>query len=730
MVKTVSKGSDGSSTPSESKSSGSKVSSKEDSKKRSRGVIRDPSSGRESNKSSKETPPADESKSDGRSSARRRRWGSTNTDRQASKLSISSDSLEKLVPTLTTTGVKKRDQKTTEISAKDTKKETSPLTRQTSAPSKIMETNEGNTEREIELEVEVNVENIDGEEGATKVEKSRKNENSSSNKADSKNSLVPTHKSSTHTSSKREHSSRSTEKANKQEAVSSSTSNVDPSKSSTKKHSPSKRKGPKETKAVGYLVEQPERVEPSQPAKHRPTDIVYIRSLVRPFTAEQLKEMISTRYGKVVDLWLDRIKSSSLVRLQSVEIATSCREGLDGSRWPSMNPRVLRCDFGNDELFAWMKENGDSSDSQPPKYLVLGEKPPSTDHSSEASETKRPITNSEAPGIRENKPNDLRRKLDEKEESSRTSRRSPSATKDSTAPEIKRKCEEPAKLLDDLFRKTTATPCIYWLPLPDEQARLQATERAKIYASRQSTKPSRPSDQSGSTQRATRSPFAGPAASVPSPSKDKPSNGSFAKPVLEADRAPSKHVDSSKPTAVKSKGSDGIDKTDRRKPVETNVKTKSRLPEFEGRGEKTSSGTGAVKKGPETKSDRLSAEKRKREQSPFSPARNDSSSGPRGSDKPTSVMDKSATNRPKSDPKTNDISDAQKKNHRDRSGRSTSSRSRSSTERGERRRDLNEEDKRRRASPPLHRRSRSRSRSFHRREISPATRRSHYRPRR
>lgn len=34
----------------------------------------------------------------------------------------------------------------------------------------------------------------------------------------------------------------------------------------------------------------------------------------------------------------------------------------------------------------------------------------------------------------------------------------------------KRKQEDtPAKLLDDLFRKTKATPCIYWLPLTDDQ---------------------------------------------------------------------------------------------------------------------------------------------------------------------------------------------------------------------------------------------------------------------
>lgn len=31
--------------------------------------------------------------------------------------------------------------------------------------------------------------------------------------------------------------------------------------------------------------------------------------------------------------------------------------------------------------------------------------------------------------------------------------------------------EPPAKLLDDLFRKTKAAPCIYWLPLTEEQVR-------------------------------------------------------------------------------------------------------------------------------------------------------------------------------------------------------------------------------------------------------------------
>lgn len=33
----------------------------------------------------------------------------------------------------------------------------------------------------------------------------------------------------------------------------------------------------------------------------------------------------------------------------------------------------------------------------------------------------------------------------------------------------KKENDPPLRLLDDLFRKTKATPCIYWLPLTPEQ---------------------------------------------------------------------------------------------------------------------------------------------------------------------------------------------------------------------------------------------------------------------
>lgn len=37
--------------------------------------------------------------------------------------------------------------------------------------------------------------------------------------------------------------------------------------------------------------------------------------------------------------------------------------------------------------------------------------------------------------------------------------------------------ESPAKLLDDLFRKTSVTPAVYWLPLSEEEAEKRVAVR-------------------------------------------------------------------------------------------------------------------------------------------------------------------------------------------------------------------------------------------------------------
>ncbi|CAH8618413.1 unnamed protein product [Schistosoma haematobium] len=343
----------------------------------------------------------------------------------------------------------------------------------------------------------------------------------------------------------------------------------------TKKSPPPKRKGPKETKAVGYLVEPPERIEPIQPAKHPQTDIVYIRFLVRPFTAEQLRQMVVTHFGPVVDLWLDKIKSSSLIRLQTVEYAAKCRDGLDGCRWPSMNPRVLRCDYASTDLFEWMKVNGDSSDLQPPKHLLLGDASSNTEISIvEADKSDNGFTTSTD---QEKKPIDLRRKL---ERSNRDIEQPLSVTKSrqgenkaSPIAEAKPKSEEPAKLLNNLFRKTIATPSVYWLPLTPEQVSRRIKKSvadksdAKKITSRHSSHPSEEP-----VQKATRSPFANSSSSSASPPSYPSScipNQSRRNPTTDRSSRP-KIPDTKLSSNSKSSG-DIVRHNSTRKPVSGNV---------------------------------------------------------------------------------------------------------------------------------------------------------------
>lgn len=74
---------------------------------------------------------------------------------------------------------------------------------------------------------------------------------------------------------------------------------------------------------------------------------------------------------------------------------------------------------------------------------------------------------------------------DKKDNEKKRRQRSRSPLNDAHLPAPARKFKKkeddapPAKLLDDLFKKTKATPCIYWLPLTNEQVSLFLETRNK-----------------------------------------------------------------------------------------------------------------------------------------------------------------------------------------------------------------------------------------------------------
>nr|XP_023688339.1 apoptotic chromatin condensation inducer in the nucleus [Paramormyrops kingsleyae] len=233
----------------------------------------------------------------------------------------------------------------------------------------------------------------------------------------------------------------------------------------------------------------PSTKQPSPP-RGKITNIVHVCNLVRPFTLGQLKELLS-RTGTLLeeDFWIDKIKSHCYVTYSSTEEALATRSALHGVKWPQSNPKFLSVDFAEKDELDFHRglvvpERGPGE--EPPGPTA---RPPERD---QRAEREREMERRErARGEREwdrDKVRDFGRPGEDREGAERRSRsrdrerrrkergksKERKADKKEKAPE-----EPPAKLLDDLFYKTKAAPCIYWLPLTDEQVVQREKERAE-----------------------------------------------------------------------------------------------------------------------------------------------------------------------------------------------------------------------------------------------------------
>eukprot|EP00795_Rhopilema_esculentum_P001414 gene1414-15830_t len=224
----------------------------------------------------------------------------------------------------------------------------------------------------------------------------------------------------------------------------------------------------------GVSSEDPDfvREKSPSPAKNDPSRILSVRNLVRPFTLRQLREFLS-KSGTVIEdgFWINHIKSHCYVTYATEEEAIASRSAIHGTRWPAANPKLLSADFAlNDEMY---RETGGKLGNAPSSKKIE-ERKPSIDASGEPS--------IDASGKR------LSRELSRDEESISRKNERPRdkesrAAEDSAKP--KEKKEAAGKLLDDLFRKTKATPCIYWLPLTKEQIAVKEKEREQRREERQ-----------------------------------------------------------------------------------------------------------------------------------------------------------------------------------------------------------------------------------------------------
>ncbi|XP_016963566.1 apoptotic chromatin condensation inducer in the nucleus [Drosophila biarmipes] len=263
--------------------------------------------------------------------------------------------------------------------------------------------------------------------------------------------------------------------------------------------------------AAPHIVRDP------SPARNRASHVLYITNLVRPFTVLQLKGLLA-RTGKIVEedgFWIDRIKSKCFVAYSTEDEAIETRHALHGVRWPVSNPKCLNVDFGSrtdmdrailstkDEAPRYGQENtrdnqqagnawsrlepSDKKPVRPVREWDVGKKEP-IDHDKTNNDRRRGSKDRLDSRSRDaDRAGQDRKRSREREgrgrERERNDRNAHARSRSgSPVPKSKRKENEPPiRLLDDLFRKTKVTPCIYWLPLtPEAIAEKEALRQKRI----------------------------------------------------------------------------------------------------------------------------------------------------------------------------------------------------------------------------------------------------------
>ncbi|XP_042352904.1 apoptotic chromatin condensation inducer in the nucleus isoform X1 [Plectropomus leopardus] len=249
---------------------------------------------------------------------------------------------------------------------------------------------------------------------------------------------------------------------------------------------------------VSITIDDPVRTarQPSPP-RGKVSNIVHICNLVRPFTLGQLKELLS-RTGTLVEegFWIDKIKSHCYVTYCSSEEAVATRAALHGVKWPQSNPKVLSVDFCQQDELDFHKGLGaadrpGAEDQGPgsgrgrtsglPSLLPERDQWAEREREMERRERARAEREWDRDKVREfGKPGEEKEGGPRRSRSRERRRKERGKSKEKKTEKKEKTAEDPpAKLLDDLFLKTKAAPCIYWLPLTEEQFVQREAARAE-----------------------------------------------------------------------------------------------------------------------------------------------------------------------------------------------------------------------------------------------------------
>jgi len=72
-----------------------------------------------------------------------------------------------------------------------------------------------------------------------------------------------------------------------------------------------------------------------------PSLIIIIANLRRPFTTPELREMLEEEFGKLTDLWVNKIKTHCFASFETIEDSRKAREKLHLTIWPQGGRKLV-----------------------------------------------------------------------------------------------------------------------------------------------------------------------------------------------------------------------------------------------------------------------------------------------------------------------------------------------------------------------------------------------------
>ncbi|KAL3527805.1 hypothetical protein ACH5RR_012461 [Cinchona calisaya] len=222
-----------------------------------------------------------------------------------------------------------------------------------------------------------------------------------------------------------------------------------------------------------------ERVVPPSPKPA--TNSLRIDRFLRPFTLKAVQDLLG-KTGTVINFWMDNIKTHCYVSYSSVEEAVETRNAVYNLQWPPNGGRLLVAEFVDPQEVKVRVEAPQSpatpvstgASITPVSQNVLSQPSPRQQVQKQQFQQPPlppPPALSNPPLAREHVPPPTREHLPPVRER---------LTLPPPPPLPEKAADPPIVTLDDLFRKTKATPRIYYLPLSEEQvaAKLQAQGKA------------------------------------------------------------------------------------------------------------------------------------------------------------------------------------------------------------------------------------------------------------